>query len=63
MTDQERLVKAIRDAGRILSEHLEPGHPSDPEITLNLLFMVLDNQELAAALERLEQGFGLRIVK
>jgi hypothetical protein len=38
-------------------------YPKDPNATINRLIEVLDNQELAAAITRLEKGYGLRLVK
>ncbi len=61
MTDQERIIIALRDATEIIGDYLEPG-PRDAEETINRLIAVLDTQELAAALERVE-GHGLRVVK
>jgi hypothetical protein len=63
MTDQEIAVAALRTAGQIIAKYVEPGHPRDAEATLNRLIELLDAQELAAAIERLEKGFGLRVVK
>jgi len=61
VTDQERIIIALRDATEIIGDYLEPG-PRDAEETINRLIAVLDTQELAAALERVE-GHGLRVVK
>ena len=44
-----------REAGRIISEYIEPG-PRDAEQTLTRLIAVLDTQDLARAIERLEKG-------
>ena len=59
MTDQELLISTLRKASRIIGEYLEPG-PHDAEQTLSRLIAVLDNQDLALALDRLEKGHGLR---
>jgi len=61
VTDQERIIIALRDATEIIGDYLEPG-PRDAEETIDRLIAVLDTQELAAALERVE-GHGLRVVK
>lgn len=63
MTDQQILVDAIERAGVIIAEHIEPGHAQDPEQTVNRLIAVLDTQNVAGAIERLNAGFGLRVVK
>jgi hypothetical protein len=52
----------LRLAGQIIGEYLEPGlHDADE--TLNRLIAVLDSQDLAGAIGRLEKGHGLRVVK
>jgi hypothetical protein len=62
MTDQERVVSTLRLAGQIIGEYLEPG-PHDAEETLRRLIAVLDTQDLAGAIDRLEKSHGLRVVK
>ena len=62
MTDQELLISTLRDGGQIISEYIEPG-PRDGEQTLSRLIAVLDSQDLARAIERLEKGHGLQVVK
>ena len=59
MTDQERVISTLRLAGQILGEYLEPG-PRDAEETLARLIALLDSQDLARAIERLEKVQGLR---
>jgi hypothetical protein len=56
MTDQEVLISALKDAGRIIAEHLEPERTRDPEETVTRLIRTLDRPEIARAIERLEQG-------
>jgi hypothetical protein len=62
MTDQELLISTLREAGQILGDYLAPG-PHDADETITRLLAVLDTQELAGALDRLEKGHGLRVVK
>jgi hypothetical protein len=62
MTDQQRLIAALREAGSIVAKYLQPGAPT-AEATLSRLIAVLDNEELGRALERLEKGHGFRVVK
>jgi hypothetical protein len=62
MTDQELLISTLRKAGQILGDYLAPG-PHDADETITRLLAVLDTQELAGALDRLEKGHGLRVVK
>ena len=57
MTDQECIIIALRDATEIIGDYLEPG-PRDAEETINRLIAVLDTQEPAAALERVEGTAG-----
>ena len=61
LTDQEVIISALKDAGRIIAEHLEPGRTRDPEETVTRLIIALDRPEISRAIERLEQG--LRVVK
>jgi integrase len=37
LTDQELIIFALKDAGRIIAEHLEPGRARDPEETITRL--------------------------
>ena len=62
MTDQQLVLSALRQAGGIIAEHLQPG-ARDADETITQLIAVLDSQELAAAMARLESGYGLRVVK
>jgi hypothetical protein len=62
MTDQELLISTLRKAGQILGDYLAPG-PHDADETITRLLAVLDTQEVAGALDRLEKGHGLRVVK
>jgi hypothetical protein len=62
MTDQELVLSALRQVGSIIAEHLE-SKVSDADETITQLVAVLDTQELADAINRLERGFGLRVVK
>jgi hypothetical protein len=61
MTDQELIFSALRQVGVIVAEHLESGTDADEAITQ--LVAVLDTQELADAMNRVDRGFGLRVVK
>jgi hypothetical protein len=62
MSDQRLLVAALNEAGRIIAEYLEPG-PHDADKTIQHLISILDRQDLAAAMTRLENAHGLRVVK
>jgi hypothetical protein len=62
MTDQQLLIGALHEAGWVIAEYLEPG-PRDAEKTINKLIAILDRQDLAAAIDRLENAHGLRVVK
>jgi hypothetical protein len=63
LTDQELIIFALKDAGRIIAEHLEPGRTRDPEETLTRLIRTLDRPEITRAIRRLESEQGLRVVK
>jgi hypothetical protein len=64
MTDQQLVVSALRQAGFIIASYLEPGPgPRDADEAITQLVAVLDTQELAAAMNRLEVGYGLRVVR
>jgi hypothetical protein len=56
LTDQEVIISALKDAGRIIAEHLEPGRTRDPEETVTRPIRTLDRPEITRAVERLEQG-------
>jgi hypothetical protein len=62
MTDQELVLAALRQVGLIIAEHLELGM-TDSDETIAQLVAVLDTKELADAINRLERGFRLRVVK
>ena len=62
MTDQQLVLAALRQVGSIIAEHLEATRSDADEVVARLV-AVLDTQELAAAIERLERGYGLRVVK
>ena len=60
MTDQELIFSALRQVGLIVAEHLESGS-SDADEAIIQLVAVLDTPELAAAMNRVERGHGLRV--
>jgi hypothetical protein len=62
MTGQDLLVSTVRAAGRIIAEHLEQ-EGRDADTTISRLIAVLDTEDLARALERLDKGHGLRVAK
>jgi len=62
--DRSRLVlAALRQAGSIIAGHLEALLSSDADKVAAELVTVLDTEELADAVNRLERGFGLRVLK
>jgi hypothetical protein len=61
--DQDLVLDAIEDAQRILAEHIEPASHRNPETTINMLLFLLDRREVVAAVRRLRDGYGLRVVK
>ena len=62
MTDQELIFSALRQVGLIVAEHLESG-ARDADEAITQLIAVSDTQELAAAMNRVERGYGLQVVK
>lgn len=62
MTDQQLVVSAMRQVGLIVAEHLEL-EMQDADEVITQLVAVLDTEELAEAMNRLERGYGLRVVK
>jgi hypothetical protein len=62
VTDQELVLAALRQVGLIVAEHIESG-ASHPDEAITRLIAVLDTQELADAISRLERLQGLRVVK
>jgi hypothetical protein len=62
MTDQQLVLSALRQVGLIIAEHLELG-ATDADETITRLTVLLDTTELADAINRLERGFGLRVIK
>jgi hypothetical protein len=61
--DQRMILDALNEAAHVISEYLEASPPGHPEVTLDRLIELLGNQGLADAVDRLEAGFGLRVVK
>jgi hypothetical protein len=59
ITDEELLVRAMRDAQSLLAEHIERG-PFDAEQAITELLEVIDRQDIVAATNRLCDQFGLR---
>jgi len=62
MTDQELIFFALRQVGLIVAEHLESS-TSDADEIITQLIAVLDTEELAEAMNRVEDRFRLRVVK
>jgi len=61
-TDEELIVRAMRDAQLLLAEHIERG-PTDAEEAITQLLEILDRQDVVAATNRLCQEYGLRPLK
>ena len=59
---EELVLATLRQVGSIIAEHLE-ATTSDADEVVAQLVAVLDTQELADAINRLERGYGLRVVK
>ena len=63
MNDQAIILIALYEAAFVIADHLEPGLPRDPLATVKRLIKVLDGQDLVTAINRAEQGSGLKVVK
>jgi hypothetical protein len=61
-TDEELIVRAMRDAQLLLAEHIERG-PTDAEEAITQLLEILDRQDVVAATNRLCCEYGLRPLK
>lgn len=53
-TDQQICIDAVRDARRILGEFSDPASVNDTDAALYQIMDILDNQAVAAALERID---------
>jgi hypothetical protein len=63
MRDIDLVEKTITEAQAVLHAYLQHG-PRNAEQSMERLIEILDREDLAAALERLQQGFGApRVVK
>jgi hypothetical protein len=62
VTDEELIVRAMRDAQTLLAEHIERG-PTDAEEAISQLLEILDRQDVVAATNRLCREYGLRPLK
>jgi hypothetical protein len=61
IADEELMVRAMRDAQLLLTEHIERG-AGDAEEALGQLLEILDRQSVIAATNRLCSEYGLRPV-
>jgi hypothetical protein len=61
--DHATIQIALNEAAFILADHFNPGLPRNPLATVKRLLEVLDSQEVATAIGRLDRGYGLRVVK
>ena len=58
MKDEDIVVRALDEAALIVVDYLELGHPRDPVATMSRLIKVLDDQNFAVAIKRMENGRG-----
>lgn len=59
MTDQQIMVRAIREAQLILAGYVEPG-PQNADKTINELLFILDRNDVVEAVDRQEVECSLR---
>jgi hypothetical protein len=62
-TDYRTCVDAIREARRILGRYIEPAQPRDAAATINRIMEVLDNDDIDAALNRIDGRDHFRLVE
>jgi hypothetical protein len=62
VTDQELIFSTLRQVGLIVAEHLE-SRRGDADEVITQLIAVLDTPELASAMNRVERGYRLWVVK
>jgi hypothetical protein len=62
MTDVELALQAIGKAQHIIEEYLEP-RPHDHERMLDRLLEILDQNDVVAAVARLQRGSDMRLAK
>jgi hypothetical protein len=55
LSDEDLVLKSLKLAAKILSDYLEASH-RDPAVTISKLINVLDNQELAEAVMRMDRS-------
>lgn len=60
MSDQEMIIRAVREAQMVLAGYVEPGR-RDCEATINRLLAILDRSDLVEATDRVEGALGLRL--
>jgi hypothetical protein len=63
MTDQIIVLTALKRAAAIVANYLQSGCPRDELATTKQLIEVLDSPEFAAAIKRVEEGYGFYVVK
>ena len=61
MTDQGIILKALQDARAILGDYVDP-KPFDRAEAMNQLLMVLDRDEVVAALYRLDRRRAFKLI-
>jgi hypothetical protein len=62
MTDLELALQAVSKAQRIIEEYLEP-RPHDHERLLDRLLEILDQNDVVAAVARLQRSSDIRLAK
>jgi hypothetical protein len=62
VNEQQVVVSAMRQVGLIVAEHLEL-RMLDADEVISRLIAVSETQEVVDAMNRLERGYGLRVMK
>jgi hypothetical protein len=63
MRDADTLAKVIHEIELILADHIEPGHSSDAARAIHRIFVVMEAYDAVKAADRIEAGYGPRVVK
>lgn len=60
--DRDIIVAAVQDARHVLGAYIEPG-PRDPAAAMNEMLRILDDENLVAALDRIDRRNSFRLVR
>jgi hypothetical protein len=58
MTDQKLVLDSLKKARLIISEYMKPDRPHDAKRTLDVLILILEDEVLGTAMDRLQAASG-----